>query len=76
MPSRCQLTLWPLAVDVDRYDGFTEEQIKAVDPTFSDERRGDKLGMRYPKGESYLDLVTRLEPLVRAQVARGAAPPR
>ena len=51
--------MWPR-----RYDGFTEARIREIDPRFSDERRGDKLGMRYPKGESYLDLITRLEPLV------------
>ena len=46
------------------YDGLTEAQIREINPRFCDERRGDKLGMRYPKGESYLDLITRLEPLV------------
>ena len=51
------------------YDGYTEAQIKQVDPRFSDERKGDKLGMRYPKGESYLDLITRLEPLVHELLA-------
>ena len=51
------------------YDGFTEAQIKEIDPRFSDERRTDKLGMRYPKGESYLDLITRLEPLVHELLA-------
>jgi len=46
------------------YDGLTEAQITALDPKFSDDRRVDKLGTRYPKGESYLDLITRLEPLI------------
>ena len=48
---------------------YTEAQIKEVDPRFSNERREDKLGMRYPKGESYLDLITRLEPLVHELLA-------
>ena len=51
------------------YDGYTEAQIKRVDPRFSDERKGDKLGMRYPRGEWYLDLITQLEPLVHELLA-------
>lgn len=46
------------------YDGLTEAQIKEINPQFCDDRHVDKLGMRYPKGESYLDLITRLEPLI------------
>merc|ERR1719163_1441419 len=47
-----------------KYDGMTEEQIAAADPRFGADRSVDKLATRYPHGESYLDLITRLEPLI------------
>jgi len=46
------------------YDGMTEEEIAATDERFGADRKVDKLGTRYPHGESYLDLITRLEPLI------------
>jgi len=46
------------------YDGMTEAQIAAADERFGEDRKVDKLATRYPHGESYLDLITRLEPLV------------
>jgi len=46
------------------YDGMTEEEIAATDARFGADRKVDKLATRYPHGESYLDLITRLEPLI------------
>ena len=46
------------------YDGMTEAQIAEQDQRFGEDRKVDKLGTRYPHGESYLDLITRLEPLI------------
>ena len=46
------------------YDGMTEDEIKVIDARFGADREVDKLATRYPHGESYLDLITRLEPLV------------
>jgi len=46
------------------YDGMTEEQIATADERFGSDRKVDKLATRYPHGESYLDLITRLEPLI------------
>ena len=46
------------------FDGMTEKQIAAVDARFGADRKVDKLATRYPHGESYLDIMTRLEPLV------------
>jgi broad specificity phosphatase PhoE len=43
---------------------MTEEQIAAIDERFGADRKVDKLATRYPHGESYLDLITRLEPLI------------
>ena len=50
--------------DAGTFDGMTEEQIKCVDERFGADRKVDKLATRYPHGESYLDIMTRLEPLV------------
>jgi len=46
------------------YDGMTEQQIADADARFGEDRKVDKLATRYPHGESYLDLITRLEPLI------------
>lgn len=46
------------------YDGMTEQQIAEADARFGKDRKVDKLATRYPHGESYLDLITRLEPLI------------
>eukprot|EP00316_Scyphosphaera_apsteinii_P000766 CAMPEP_0119344526 /NCGR_PEP_ID=MMETSP1333-20130426/106990_1 /TAXON_ID=418940 /ORGANISM="Scyphosphaera apsteinii, Strain RCC1455" /LENGTH=561 /DNA_ID=CAMNT_0007356965 /DNA_START=32 /DNA_END=1717 /DNA_ORIENTATION=- len=46
------------------FDGMTEEEIAATDKRFREDRKVDKLATRYPHGESYLDLITRLEPLI------------
>jgi hypothetical protein len=40
---------------------------KEIEETFNEEsllRKRDKLGYRYPRGESYLDLIARLDPLM------------
>merc|ERR1719311_1227931 len=46
------------------YDGMTEDEIAVADARFGADRKVDKLATRYPHGESYLDLITRLEPLI------------
>jgi len=46
------------------FDGMTEKQIAEADARFGEDRKVDKLATRYPHGESYLDLITRLEPLI------------
>ena len=46
------------------YDGMRESEIEALDERFQKDRKLDKLATRYPHGESYLDLITRLEPLI------------
>ena len=43
------------------YDGMTEAQIAEQDQRFGEDRKVDKLGTRYPHGESYLDLIMRLQ---------------
>jgi broad specificity phosphatase PhoE len=45
-------------------DGMTYADIEAAYPEEYAMRKEDKLGYRYPRGESYLDVISRLDPLV------------
>lgn len=45
-------------------DGLTYDQIRVRYPKEYDSRQQDKLTYRYPRGESYFDVITRLEPLI------------
>jgi broad specificity phosphatase PhoE len=45
-------------------DGMTYEEIEAAMPEEFELRKADKLAYRYPRGESYLDVIARLEPIV------------
>ena len=45
-------------------DGMTYEEIEEQFPEEFDRRSKDKLAYRYPRGESYLDVIARLEPIV------------
>jgi len=45
-------------------DGMTYGEIEQVYPEEYSMRKEDKLGYRYPRGESYLDVISRLDPLV------------
>eukprot|EP00928_Gymnodinium_smaydae_P004386 TRINITY_DN1149_c0_g3_i1.p1 TRINITY_DN1149_c0_g3~~TRINITY_DN1149_c0_g3_i1.p1 ORF type:complete len:704 (-),score=164.67 TRINITY_DN1149_c0_g3_i1:44-2050(-) len=43
------------------YDGLTEAEIMRRAPHVIEDRKRDKLGFRYPRGESYYDVLSRLE---------------
>ena len=45
-------------------DGMTYADIEQAYPEEFTMRKEDKLGYRYPRGESYLDVISRLDPLV------------
>lgn len=45
-------------------DGFTYDEIQEKYPDIAASRRADKLGYRYPQGESYEDVIERLEPVI------------
>jgi broad specificity phosphatase PhoE len=45
-------------------DGLTYDQIKVRYPKEYQARQQAKLTYRYPRGESYFDVITRLEPLI------------
>ncbi len=46
------------------FDGMTYAEIKERAPAEFEKRKQDKLTYRYPRGESYLDVIARLEPIV------------
>ncbi|XP_057820148.1 6-phosphofructo-2-kinase/fructose-2,6-bisphosphatase isoform X2 [Cryptomeria japonica] len=54
-------------------DGMTYEEIKKNMPEEYEARKNDKLRYRYPRGESYLDVIQRLEP-VTVELERQRAP--
>jgi broad specificity phosphatase PhoE len=45
-------------------EGMTYDEIKDKMPEISRARSQDKLGYRYPGGESYIDILNRLQPLI------------
>ncbi len=46
-------------------DGMTYKEIQEVFPDEFGRRQADKLSYRYPRGESYMDVTLRLEPLAQ-----------
>jgi broad specificity phosphatase PhoE len=46
------------------FDGRTYEEIEREAPEEFAARKADKLGYRYPRGESYLDVIRRLDVVV------------
>lgn len=46
-------------------DGMTYKEIQQVFPEEFGRRQADKLSYRYPRGESYMDVTLRLEPLAQ-----------
>ena len=51
-------------IDAGICDGMTFEEVKKKMPDVFEKRKKDKLGYRYPRGESYLDLIMRLEAMI------------
>jgi len=51
-------------INAGDFDGWTYEQIKEKHPEEFRLRSQDKLNYRYPRGESYVDLIARLEPVI------------
>lgn len=51
-------------IDAGVCDGMTYEQIAESMPEEFDARRSDKLRYRYPRGESYQDLIRRVEDII------------
>jgi len=51
-------------IEVGICDGMTYDQVKEKFPEEYSARERDKLNYRYPRGESYLDIINRLEPVI------------
>jgi broad specificity phosphatase PhoE/predicted kinase len=51
-------------IDAGECDGMTYEEIRANKPAEWAARDADKLRYRYPRGESYEDVIVRLDPLI------------
>ncbi|XP_028784739.1 6-phosphofructo-2-kinase/fructose-2,6-bisphosphatase [Neltuma alba] len=60
-------------INVGVCDGMTYEEIKKNMPDEYESRNKDKLRYRYPRGESYLDVIQRLEPVL-IELERQRAP--
>ena len=51
-------------IDAGDCDGMTYEEIQVAFPKEFEARAGDKFDYRYPRGESYRDVIRRLEPVI------------
>jgi len=51
-------------IDAGKCEGLTYDQVQASMPDEFGARQQDKLRYRYPRGESYLDVIQRLEPAI------------
>jgi broad specificity phosphatase PhoE/predicted kinase len=51
-------------IDAGLFDGMTYAQVRATAPDEYMARAQDKLRYRYPRGESYLDVLQRLDPVL------------
>lgn len=51
-------------INVGVCDGLTYAEISALYPMDAKERKDDKLRYRYKRGESYIDLINRVEPVI------------
>src|SRR5262249_48358560 len=60
-------------IDAGHCEGMTYEEIKAQLPEVHAARVADKFRYRYPRGESYEDVIQRLDPLI-IQIERHRSP--
>ncbi len=51
-------------IDAGDFDGMTYDEIRTTRPSEHAARRENKLAYRYPRGESYVDVIRRLEPVI------------
>lgn len=51
-------------IDAGTCEGMTYKEIKEQMPDVALARKRDKLRYRYPMGESYVDVIQRLEPVI------------
>ena len=72
---KLQATEWRQLDEIDAgvCDGMTYDEMKRRMPDIYAARKADKLRFRFPQGESYLDVIHRLEPLI-LELERQTAP--
>ncbi len=75
MPLTEEPMMWRALDEIDAgvCDGMTYEQIKKDMPDVYAARSADKFGYRYPRGESYADVIQRLDPFI-IQLERQRSP--
>ncbi|KAG1672721.1 hypothetical protein FOA52_005199 [Chlamydomonas sp. UWO 241] len=56
-------------------DGMSYAEVERTMPPEAAARSADKLGYRYPRGESYVDVLARVAPVVERLRGSGGAPP-
>ena len=59
-------------IDVGVCDGMTYKEVKEKYPEEFEARDKNKYSYRYPRGESYEDLVARLEPVIMELERQGS----
>lgn len=60
-------------INMGLYDGMTNQEIKQKFPDDYHQRFENKLSYRFPRGESYLDLIQRIEPVI-FEIERSRGP--
>jgi broad specificity phosphatase PhoE/predicted kinase len=75
LPLPCKATAYRALDEIDAglCDGMTYDQIREQMPDVYAARKADKLRYRYPRGESYQDVIQRLDPLI-IQLERQTSP--
>lgn len=65
-PLACATLEWPELDEIDagECDGMTYEEIRVQMPREFESRAADKFGYRYPRGESYRDILRRIDRVV------------
>eukprot|EP00697_Spironema_sp_BW2_P004002 gnl/Spiro4/15396_TR8285_c0_g1_i1.p1 gnl/Spiro4/15396_TR8285_c0_g1~~gnl/Spiro4/15396_TR8285_c0_g1_i1.p1 ORF type:complete len:516 (+),score=128.55 gnl/Spiro4/15396_TR8285_c0_g1_i1:97-1644(+) len=67
---------WPALCEINsgKFNGWTYTEVKEKEPAEHQARLADKLNYRYPQGESYVDLIHRLDPILLelARLRHGA----
>jgi 6-phosphofructo-2-kinase/fructose-2,6-biphosphatase len=66
IPPSCPVTKWRALVEIEvgTCNALTYEEVEKKFPEEAAMRKKDKLRYRYPQGESYMDVIDRLEPVI------------
>lgn len=75
LPGSRPIVKWRALTEINAgvYDGFTYQQVEGVDPEGFKARALDKLNYKYPQGESYKDVIDRVERVI-FEIERSTQP--